>query len=158
MKLLPPPTQWTLERTSHIVEYELLNLSPASIYNISITSFSSDFGEGGSAWITAETDISVPDPPPPTPTILNNNEKTVTIEIPSNIVNNNGPINAIRVVVVIVDSELLQQFDEHLLKDYKHASEDGLNYYITAELENEVNHALFYAKKTKDTLGTRGLL
>lgn len=45
---------------------------------------------------------------------------------------------AFQVVVTFIDSELFQNFDEHLLKDYKNASEDGLNYYIAAELENEV--------------------
>lgn len=104
-------------------------------------SFSNDHGEGGSIWILGETDIGVPDPPPPPAKILNANGKTITIEVPS-FVNNNGPITAIHVVVIFVDSELFQQFDENLLKDYKHATEDGLNYYITAALDNEVGFLL----------------
>lgn len=84
-----------------------------------------------------ETVVGAPDPPPPSPNILTASEKTITIEIPS-LVNNNGPITAIHIVVIFVDTEIFQNFDKNLLKDYKHASEDGLNYYITAELENEV--------------------
>lgn len=88
-------------------------------------------------WTTAETDITTPDPVPPEPQVLDSKEKTITIEIPP-LVNNNGPITAIHVVVIFVDSELSQEFDENLLKGYKHALDDGLNYYITAELQNEV--------------------
>lgn len=74
---------------------------------------------------------------PSTPTVLTNNGRTMAIEIPP-LVNNNGPITAIQVVVVFLDAELSQQFDENLLKSHSQATEDGTNYYITAELPYEV--------------------
>lgn len=109
----------------------------AATYNVSITAYSDDFGEGGTSYILTTTEIGTPDPSPPLPDVLYSNEKTITIEIPP-LMNENGPISLIQVVVVLVDSELSQKFDETLLKGYKEAIEDGTNYYITAELPNEV--------------------
>lgn len=117
--------------------YLTFDFSLGSTYNISIISFSKDNSEGGVRWLTAETEIGIPDPIPPTPTILDKNGKSITIEIP-HFVNNNGPVTAIHVVVIFVDSELSLQFDEHFLRSFKYASEEGINYYITAELSNEV--------------------
>lgn len=101
-------------------------------------SYSKEHGEGGVNYIIGETLIGEPDPAPPQPNIRSMDGKTITIEVPS-LVNNNGPVSAVQVIVLFVDSELSQQFDESLLKGYKQASEDGTNYYITAELANEVN-------------------
>lgn len=67
--------------------------------------------------------------------------KTMEIEIPT-MTNNNGPISAVYVVVIYVDSEISQSFDEHLLTHYKQAQEDGSSYYIAAELTYEVNMGL----------------
>lgn len=114
-----------------------LHLFIAATYNVSVISYSDDFGEGGTSYIQATTEIGIPDPSPPLPNVLYSNEKTITIEIPP-LMNENGPISLIQVVVVLVDSELSQRFDETLLKGYKEAIEDGTNYYITAELPNEV--------------------
>lgn len=69
--------------------------------------------------------------------IRRRNGRTLSIEIPP-LVNNNGPVTAVHVVVMFIDTEISQQFDENLLKSYKQATEDGINYYITAELANEV--------------------
>lgn len=82
----------------------------------------------------------MPEPAPPQPNILSADGKTMTIEIPS-LINNNGPVSSVQVIVLFVDSELSQQFDESLLKGFKQASEDGTNYYITAQLANEVSEA-----------------
>lgn len=71
------------------------------------------------------------------PNILSCNGKILTIEIPP-FFNENGPISYIHVVVIYVDSELSQKLDEILLKDYVGAIEDGLSYYIAAQLPNEV--------------------
>lgn len=100
-------------------------------------SFSDDHGEGGVKWIIGETEIGIPDPKPPIPTITNTNGRTLTVEIPP-IKNNKGPVSAVHVVVMFIDSDLSQQFEEDLLKGFKQATEDGLNYYITASLTNEV--------------------
>lgn len=86
-----------------------------------------------------ETDIGIPDPIPPNATILSKSDKTMTIEIPT-FINNNGPVTAIQVVVLFVESELSQKIDTFFLKGYKSAFEEGINYYITAELANEVKY------------------
>lgn len=116
--------------------------SSGSTYNISIRSQSEEYGAGGLNWIIADTEIGEPDPEPPQPTTIKSDGRTLTIEIPA-LVNNNGPITAIQVVVVFVDAELSQQFDEHLLKGFAQANDDGTNYYIAAELQNEVNLLYF---------------
>lgn len=48
---------------------------------------------------------------------------------------------------MFIDTEFSQKFDEHLLKSYKQATEDGINYYITAELANEVTIQYFSLKQ-----------
>lgn len=88
------------------------------------------------SWIEATTEIGIPDTPP-LPKVLNSKGKALTIEIPP-LTNENGPISSIQVVIVLVDSELSQQFDETLLKGYNEAQNDGISYYITAQLPNEV--------------------
>lgn len=113
------------------------NLPIGASYNISIVSYSKEHGEGGVNWIIGETMIGEPDPLPPQPKIRSQDGKTITIEVPS-LVNNNGPVTAVQVIVLYIDSELSQQFDVGLLKNYQQALEDGTNYYITAELANEV--------------------
>lgn len=134
VSLLP---QWMVEKSEKNSQIELVNLNPGTTYNISVISWSEDFGEGGIASIVGETEIGIPDPPPPEPKTVRHGGKTLTIEIPP-LINNNGPVTALQVVVIFVDSELSQKFDENLLKGYKEAIEDGTNYYITAELSNEV--------------------
>lgn len=128
--------EWTLDNTDRTLQIECGGLQPGTTYNITVTSFSDDYGDGGMSWIVAETEIGVPDMPPE-PTIISRDEKTMTIEIPP-IVNSNGPVTAVHVVVIYVDTELSQDFDESLLAAYKQAIEDGTNYYITASLNNEV--------------------
>ena len=44
-------------------------------------------------------------------------------------------MSSYRVVVHFVDNELVQDFKEELLKNYREAVEDGLQYYIAAELD-----------------------
>lgn len=97
------------------------------------------------SWIETTTEIGIPDSPP-LPNVLNSNEKTLTIEIPP-LINENGPISFVQVVVVLVDSELSQKFDETLLKSYTEAKDDGTSYYITAQLPYEV--LSFYAEFLK---------
>lgn len=143
--------QWMVEKTKANAQIELVNLNPGATYNLTVISYSDDYGEGGMASIIGETDIGIPDPEPPEPATVARNGKTLTIEIPP-LINNNGPVSAIHVVVIFVDSELSQKFDESLLKNYKQAAEDGTNYYITAELSNEVrlhsNENLFFESQS----------
>lgn len=136
MGVLPPP-QWIVEKRSDS-QIELVNLHPGTAYNISITSESEVHGEGGISYVLAATEIGIPDPEPPQPKIVKKDGNTMLIEIPQ-LINDNGPITYVHVIVVFVDSELSQRFDESLLKNFNQAQEDGSNYYITAELENEVS-------------------
>lgn len=135
--IVPPPPQWTVEKR-HNSKIELVNLHPGTKYNITITSESDAHGEGGVSSIIAETEIGIPDPEPPQPKVLKREGNTMTIEIPP-LVNDNGPISAVHVVVIYIDSELSLTFDESLLKSFSEAQEDGVNYYIAAELSNEVS-------------------
>lgn len=128
--------EWTLDNTEHTPQIECVDLQPGATYNITVTSFSDDYGDGGKGWIVAETEIGVPDLAPQ-PTIISRRGKTLTVEIPP-IVNSNGPVTAVHVIVIYVDSGLSQEFDESLLAGYKQAIEDGMSYYITASLSNEV--------------------
>lgn len=130
--------QWMVEKAGANAQIELVNLNPGSTYNLSVISYSEVFGDGGVASIIAETDIGIPDPEPPEPKTIKREGRTLTIEIPP-LINNNGPVSAVHVVVIFVDSELSQQFDESLLKGFKLAVEDGTNYYIAAELSSEVS-------------------
>lgn len=140
--------QWMVEKSGATAQMELVNLNPATTYNLSVISYSEVVKDGGVASIVAETDIGIPDPKPPEPKTIKRAGKTLTIEIPP-LINNNGPISAVHVVVIYVDSELLQQFDENLLKDFKSAVEDGTNYYIAAELGNEVSRVIVLNSRHK---------
>lgn len=134
MAKLPLP-QWSVEKGTES-QIELVNLNPGTTYNISVQSVSDLHGDGGVSSIIADTEIGIPDPQPPEPKIVRREGQTLTIEIPP-LTNNNGPITAVQVIVVFVDSELSQTFDETLLTNYNHAQEDGTSYYIAAEINAE---------------------
>lgn len=136
-----PMREWSVDRSDRVPQIECVDLHPGATYNITVTSHSDFHGDGGMSWIGGETEIGVPDKPPQ-PIVKSRKEKTLSIEIPP-IVNGNGPVTAVHVVVIYVDEELSQEFDESLLKGYKQAVEDGTNYYITAELNNEVSSLEF---------------
>lgn len=133
---IPQPREWIVPKGSN-GNFELVNLMPATKYNVSITSRSDEYGDGGTNSIIAETMIGTPDPEPDQPHVISRNGQQMEVEIP-NPVNYNGPISQIHVVVVFVDSELSQSFDEKLLNNYNQAQEDGTSYYIAAELNYEV--------------------
>lgn len=59
--------------------------------------------------------------------------KTMKIEI-NPVVNNNGPISSYRIIVHFVENELIQELDDKRLKGFRDAMEEGLLYYIAAEL------------------------
>lgn len=134
MAKLPLP-QWSVEKGTDS-QIELLDLNPGTKYNITVQSVSDEHGDGGTSSIIAETEIGTPDPEPSQPKVVKRDGQTMIIEIPP-LINNNGPITAVQVIVVFVDSELSQTFDENLLKNFKEAQEDGTSYYIAAELLNE---------------------
>lgn len=130
--VLPPP-QWIVQKTESRID--ILNLHPGTTYNFTIISDSLG-GMGGSRSTILSTEIGVPDPEPEQPKVISQTESTRVIEIkPAR--NRNGPISRYQVIVIFVDSGLVQNFDERLLKRYKLAQEDGTNYYIAAEIELE---------------------
>lgn len=133
---VPLPREWVSPKQSNS-NFELVNLLPGTKYNVSITSRSNEYGDGGTGSIIAETVIGIPSPEPEQPHVIARNGQQLEVEIP-NSVNYNGPINQIHVVVIFVDSELSQSFDEKLLTNYNQAQEDGTSYYIAAELNYEV--------------------
>lgn len=112
---------------------EMLDLIPSTEYNITVVSKNGDV-DGGSKSLIAKTRLGIPDPKPEEPKILEYKDGKARIEI-KRAVNNNGPITKYVVVVHFVDNELIHDFDESLLTDYQKAKEDGLSYYITAEIE-----------------------
>ena len=122
---------WRVQNNTNF--FELPSLHPATRYNITVTSKSAK-GLGGSEHIIAETLIGIPDPEPEEPVILETNDSTMIIEI-HKAENINGPINFYRVIVHFVGEDILQEYDESLLKDYFMSKEDGTPYYIAAEFE-----------------------
>ncbi|TMW48687.1 hypothetical protein DOY81_006230 [Sarcophaga bullata] len=117
---------------------ELTDLLPATEYNITVRSICESPAGGtencGSASVVGNTLVGEPSPPPPQPRILQTSDKTISIEIKP-VKNDNGPVSKVLVIVERVDDSLSQVFDESLLGSWKKADEDGLAYYIAAELD-----------------------
>lgn len=128
---------WSVQ--ADLNEYELLNLHPATTYAITLISL-----QGSelinNLTIEGQTVVGIPFPKPDEPIILSESDSTKTIEIGGNsdstYHNINGPLSAWRVVVHIVDGDLYQNFEPLLLKNFQEASEEGIPFYITGELEN----------------------
>ncbi|XP_063699112.1 putative inactive tyrosine-protein kinase Wsck [Culicoides brevitarsis] len=127
---------WTVQPEMN--EYELSNLHPGTTYNITLYAMQNGDVSANSS-IQETTFIGVPYPKPEEPIILSESDTTKTIEImrtDSIYHNENGPVSAWRVVVHMVEGDLYQPFDPELLRDYRGAREDGLPYYIAAEVGN----------------------
>lgn len=131
MHALPPPPHWIFQKED--TQVELVNLHPATRYNITVVC-DSNGGEGGQTAIVAETEIGIPDVEPEQPKVLSQNDTQLVIEMKST-GNNNGPISFYRIVVQFIDTGLMQTIDESLLAAYRQSQDDGLSYYIAAELE-----------------------
>lgn len=119
-----------------IPKLELSDLTPSTEYNISIVSKNGNL-DGGITSVTVATRLAAPHPPPKPPKILyfSNGASTATVEI-ERAVNNNGPISSYLVVVHFVDHDLFQDMNTDLLGTYQKARDDGLSYYITAEIDS----------------------
>lgn len=127
---------WTVQPEMN--EYEMTNLHPGTTYNITLSAMQNGDVSANST-IQETTFIGVPFPKPEEPIILSESDTTKTIEISrtdSVYHNENGPVTAFRVVVHMVEGDLYQAFDPEFLRDYKGAKEDGLPYYIAAEVQN----------------------
>ncbi|XP_070505017.1 putative inactive tyrosine-protein kinase Wsck isoform X1 [Chironomus tepperi] len=112
---------------------EMSDLIPSTEYNITLIAKNGD-QEGGSKSIIGKTRLGKPDIKPEEPKILKYENGKAQIEI-QRAINNNGPVSNYVIVVHFVDNELIHDFDESLLTTYQKARDDGLSYYITAEIE-----------------------
>ncbi|XP_049878135.1 putative inactive tyrosine-protein kinase Wsck [Pectinophora gossypiella] len=123
------PLEWRIPNDS--LQYEMLNLHPGSTYAISLAAKNFD-EEGPNKTTKAETMIGTPDPSPPDIEIKERRGDRMSVHIPE-ARNINGPVSMYRIVVSI---ELYQQgFIVETLGNYSYADEQGLPYYITAELD-----------------------
>lgn len=112
---------------------EMSDLIPSTEYNITIIAKNGDL-DGGSKSLIGKTRLGLPDPKPDEPNILKYENGKAQIEV-KRAINNNGPVSKYVIVVHFVDNELIHDFDESLLTTYQKARDDGLSYYITAEIE-----------------------
>lgn len=117
---------------------EITDLLPATEYNITVRSIcqgsSGEAVKCGSAFIQGTTVVGEPSPKPGQPRVLSSTDTTITVEIKP-VKNDNGPVSKVLVIVERVDDSILQPFDTDLLGTWKQAEENGIPYYIAAELE-----------------------
>lgn len=123
---------WKVQKAAK--KFDLSNLIPATNYSIFVMSKNGDVS-GGEAAIVASTRLADPSPQPDPPQIVKHKIPTVTIDI-KKAINNNGPVSKYLVVVHFVDNELIHDFDTTLLSTFQKAQDDGLSYYIAAELDS----------------------
>ncbi|XP_075982757.1 tyrosine-protein kinase Wsck [Anticarsia gemmatalis] len=110
---------------------ELLNLHAGTKYQIGVAAVNDVF-EGPNKTTIVETVIGTPDPSPPDIQIRDRKGDRMVVFIPE-AKNYNGPVSMYRIVVSI---ELYQQgFIVDTLGNYSYAADQGLPYYITAELD-----------------------
>ncbi|XP_026743010.1 putative tyrosine-protein kinase Wsck [Trichoplusia ni] len=116
---------------------ELLNLQPGSKYQLGVVAVN-DIYEGPNITTVIETIIGTPDPSPPEIEIRERRGDRMVVHIPE-ARNINGPVSMYRIVVSI---ELYQQgYIVDNLGNYSYASDQGLPYYITAELDpDDIEH------------------
>lgn len=133
--LAPIPLEWRVSNETY--QTKLLNLQPGSVYNISVAAVNMD-EEGTNITIKAETVIGTPDPSPPDIEVKSRHGDRMVVRIPE-AKNVNGPVSMYRIVVSI---ELYQQgFIITTLGNYSYATDNGLPYYITAELDpDDIKH------------------
>lgn len=113
--------------------FEITDLHPATEYNITVEAMCAELVCGNGS-LRATTEVGVPSPLPPQPRVIRTTESTMTIEIPP-MRNDNGPLSRVVVIVERIDASLSQPFDTELLGNWQKAQNDGLPYYITAQLD-----------------------
>lgn len=137
------PLEWRV--SNETFQTELPNLQPGSTYSISVAA--ENFKEvGANITMKAETIIGTPNPSPPDIEMLERHGDQMLVHIPA-AKNVNGPVSMYRVVVSI---ELYQQgFITDNLSNYTYAKEQGLPYYITAELDpDDIKNNFIIGDKT----------
>lgn len=123
------PLEWRM--SNNTFQTGLLNLQPGSLYNVSVAAVNMN-EEGPNVTVSVETVIGTPDPSPPDIKIRERHGDRMVVHIPE-AKNINGPVSMYRIVVSI---ELYQQgIIIATLGNYTYATEQGLPYYITAELD-----------------------
>ncbi|KAM3959319.1 putative inactive tyrosine-protein kinase Wsck [Aphomia sociella] len=123
------PFEWRLSNSTY--QFLLVNLHPGSVYNLSVAATNHD-EEGPNIATSVTTMIGTPDPSPPDIEIKERHGNRMVVHIPE-AKNVNGPVSMYRIVVSV---ELYQQgFLIENLGNYSYAEEQGLPYYITAELD-----------------------
>ncbi|XP_030559937.1 putative tyrosine-protein kinase Wsck [Drosophila novamexicana] len=116
--------------------FELTDLHPATLYNISVRAICAqqqEESECGHATLMASTEVGLPSPAPAQPKILSRTKNSMTVEL-APVHNDNGPVSKLLIVVEFVDDSLSQPFDEQLLGGWQDAQQNGVPYYIAAEL------------------------
>ncbi|KAH8359526.1 hypothetical protein KR093_007358, partial [Drosophila rubida] len=136
---LPPFQQPEFIVQSSETGFELTDLQPATLYNISVLAFcgtarEQDERECGHATLVARTEVGVPSPAPMQPKILTRTSNSITVEL-SPVHNNNGPVSKLLIIVEFVDDSLSQPFETQLLGSWQEAQQYGVPYYIAAELD-----------------------
>lgn len=147
---LPPlPNKWTVDIDTEPY-LNVTSLHPGTQYEIIVSSYSEEYGEGKAISTMFETLIDTPYPEPSLPQIISRKGSKLEIEIPL-LINYNGPISFIQIVVILADSVtgLLYNtwIDENRLTNYEIALTEGINYYISAQLNFEVATSIRGNKK-----------
>lgn len=128
---LPDPQ---FEYANNTVHVELASLNPATIYNVSVQAMPYK-GQGAAvAHSQFETQMGDPDNAPEPPQVLKRDGATMTVRFQP-VTNNNGPVTSY--LVAVINSGSIQIAHTDNLKAYYEARNDGLTYYIAAELKPE---------------------
>ncbi|XP_023162330.2 putative tyrosine-protein kinase Wsck [Drosophila hydei] len=118
--------------------FELTDLHPATLYNISVRAIcvqqQQEKSECGHATLKASTEVGLPSPAPAQPKVLSRTKDSITVEL-APVYNDNGPVTKLLIIVEFVDDALSQPFDAQLLGSWQLAQQTGVPYYIAAELD-----------------------
>ncbi|ALC45915.1 Wsck [Drosophila busckii] len=121
-------------------EFELTDLHPATHYNISVYAMciaqqlERKETECGHATLSAATKVGVPYPVPVQPKIITRTDYSITVEL-APMQNDNGPLSKLLIIVEYVNNALRQTFDAQLLGSWQESQQNGVPYYIAAELD-----------------------
>ncbi|XP_062121529.1 putative inactive tyrosine-protein kinase Wsck [Drosophila sulfurigaster albostrigata] len=137
--ILPPFQQPEFIVQSSETGLELTDLQPATLYNVSVLALCAvprqqQEQECGHATLLARTEVGLPSPVPKQPKVLARTPSTITVEL-TPVQNNNGPVSKLLFIVEFVDDALSQPFDTQLLGSWQEAQQNGVPYYIAAELD-----------------------
>ncbi|XP_019753570.1 putative inactive tyrosine-protein kinase Wsck isoform X1 [Dendroctonus ponderosae] len=129
--------QWTFGNSTF--RAEIPDLLSATRYNITVSASSSD-GEGSRAYQLIITKLAEPEYLPPEPEVLGKYGNTILVRMRP-VMNNNGPISAYRIVVVKSNDN--QAFQKDNVLSYSESREQGLSYYIAAEISPKITGLVF---------------